>query len=419
MTHQNRVSQVGTHSSGPRAGRTLCTSAEHTNPNPKIAAETRQSKGKMFATLLTSVVACAALTGSASADVIDINGGASWGGWQSRGQSTDLGIYGGGSTANVYEIYTTEFIFNNNTVSGSPTGSTGFTTPLTPGAFQNGNRILGVGIRHISGATGGGGIIRFDLENDSYSPASSVGGTDGLVSSTLYASQGDFNTQFFGANYLPTSFVVFGAPSDFVTSGSGNGNHAFRAFSLGAGAVGSSYQMFIDLTAIPTVYSTGVFQGNYTVGTIGSEFTISVRGFGNTDSVVVIPNLLSPVEDVRLGNPPNPFAFLPGLTSGPAIGFTWDPVVDHTTFVPFSLLDLALISDTASNLPLPVEGTLLCDLTSPVFTIVLASAPGAPFQIPINANPAFVGVQVCVQGASFDGSSFHLANALDVTVGQY
>ena len=54
-------------------------------------------------------LALAAIAGSASAGVIDINGGTSWGGWSLYGQSNDLGIYGRGNAANVYEIYTTQF----------------------------------------------------------------------------------------------------------------------------------------------------------------------------------------------------------------------------------------------------------------------------------------------------------------------
>ena len=49
---------------------------------------------------------------------------------------------------------------------------------------------------------------------------------------------------------------------------------------------------------------------------------------------------------VRLGTPPNPFALLPGTTSGPVIGATWDPVIDHTTFLPSSVTDLLAFSAT-------------------------------------------------------------------------
>jgi len=247
------------------------------------------SNTRATSSIVGSTALALLLSTVANARSIDINGGSSWNGWQLYGTSNTLGIYGRGSAANVYEIYTTQFTFNNNTVTGSPGGSTGFTTPLTPGAFQNGNRILGVGIRHISGSSANGGqIVRFDLGNDSYSAASSVGGNDGQVSSTLFASQGDFNCQFFAPGALPTTFVAFGGTGDFVQGYNNSGNHAFRAFSQGFGSTGASYQMFFDLTAIPTVYSGGVFQGPYTVGTIGNAFTMSIRGFGDTDSVVSI-----------------------------------------------------------------------------------------------------------------------------------
>ena len=67
-------------------------------------------------------------------------------------------------------------------------------------------------------------------------------------------------------------------------------------------------------------------------------------------------------EIVRLGVPPNPPALLPGVTSGPILGQTWDPVIDHTTFLPASILDVLFVTPTGTNLPLPPLGTLLCDV---------------------------------------------------------
>ena len=101
---------------------------------------------------IVSLAASLAVAGAASAS-IDINGGLSWNGWQLNGTSNTLGIYGGGSTDNVYEVYTTLFTFNGNSVTGSPAGSANLLAgAYSTGSFANGNRILGVGIRRISGA---------------------------------------------------------------------------------------------------------------------------------------------------------------------------------------------------------------------------------------------------------------------------
>jgi hypothetical protein len=233
-------------------------------------------------------LALAAIAGSASA-VVDINGGLSWNGWQLNGTSNTLGIYGGGSTDNVFEVYTTLFTFNGNSVTGNPTGSANLLAgAYSAGSFANGNRILGVGIRRISGAGlvgNGAGIVRFDVANDSFSAASSVGGTDGRVSSTLYSDAGDFNTQFYGTNFTPSTLVVFTGPGAFTTLPSGNngGDFAFRGFYQ---AANESYQLLFDLTAMPNLYSN---VNGSAIGTLGDTFTMSIRGAGNTDVVVTVP----------------------------------------------------------------------------------------------------------------------------------
>jgi hypothetical protein len=114
---------------------------------------------------------------------IDINGGYSWGGWSSRGLSNQLGVYSGGPTNRIYELYTTRFAFNSavHTVDSRAiqttdpsvpkgfakgtffvNGATGYTNynrgsttlnnttsrPVTTGgAFDNGNTIVGIGVR--------------------------------------------------------------------------------------------------------------------------------------------------------------------------------------------------------------------------------------------------------------------------------
>ncbi|MBI5850309.1 MAG: VCBS repeat-containing protein [Planctomycetes bacterium] len=61
----------------------------------------------------------------------------------------------------------------------------------------------------------------------------------------------------------------------------------------------------------------------------------------------------------RLGTPPNPNALRPGVTSGPVIGRTWDPVVDHTLFMPAATADFLLLALAPTNSTTPF-GTLLC-----------------------------------------------------------
>ncbi len=117
-------------------------------------------------------------------------------------------------------------------------------------------------------------------------------------------------------------------------------------------------------------------------------------------------------ETVRLGQPPNPDVLRPGQTSGPVIGRTWDPVIDHSTFMPDASLDVLVITPDAVNLPIGF-GTLLCDGPS----LTVASQPGTPFPVPVPNQPILIGISLCSQAVSLNASSLRLTNALDFTLG--
>ena len=141
---------------------------------------------------------------------------------------------------------------------------------------------------------------------------------------------------------------------------------------------------------------------------------------GYSYEMVLEPVAVAAAEVERVGTPANPSAFLPGQTSAPVLGATWDPVVDHTSFVPGAAADFVLITGGPFNLSLGTPGTLLCDITSPLFLFETAPAPGAPFALPVPNNCPLAGVQICAQGGSIDGAlQPHLANALDVTIGTF
>ncbi len=122
-------------------------------------------------------------------------------------------------------------------------------------------------------------------------------------------------------------------------------------------------------------------------------------------------------EVVRLGTPPNPAAFLPGVTSGPIPCEVWDPVVDHSSFLPFALSDVMGISTTPINVPSSI-GTFLC--TPPAPSLIFAKSPAFPFQIPVPGDCALIGTTVCAQVLSRDFfGNVALTNALDVTIGAF
>lgn len=146
----------------------------------------------------------------------------------------------------------------------------------------------------------------------------------------------------------------------------------------------------------------------------GRDFMLQ-GGYSWVSGVDCSPVLPS-AEIVRLGTPPNPAGLLPGVTSGPVMGATWDPVIDHTTFLPGSLSDILAISATPTNLPSSF-GTILCGATP---FLVLTTSPGTPFAIPIPIQCSLTGVSLCAQGVGIDGSfSLALTNALDITLGSY
>ena len=125
----------------------------------------------------------------------------------------------------------------------------------------------------------------------------------------------------------------------------------------------------------------------------------------------------TPSQEVsRPGTPPNPDVLLPGQTRGPAIGMTWDPRVDHSSFFPGATHDLLFFSLEPTNVP-TLQGTLLCK--GPVVAGV--SAAGEPFSFGIPYEPRLVGIEACFQVASsgFARGEVELTNALDVVVGTH
>ncbi|MCO4097794.1 MAG: PEP-CTERM sorting domain-containing protein [Gemmatimonas sp.] len=265
---------------------------------------------------ITGLAALLSLAPQARAQ--DINGGSSWSGWNLVGRSDQLGVYGAGSTATVYKVYRTLFSFMNNGVSGSPTGggptggATGFGTgTFSSGAFANGNTVLGIGIECVGPCTLSKPTIKFDLDNDSYAAASSVGGSDGRVNFSQWSKFRDFTVQFeptdawrggiltmqagVGAGYVGTS-----NPQQIVGSnGSGvSYDWPFRAF-----AQSGSYQMFFDLNAMQTLYGVGSPNPsgknvNFTgIGAFGPSTGFALNGVGDNQVVFSAPTQLNVVPE--------------------------------------------------------------------------------------------------------------------------
>ena len=254
---------------------------------------------------------------------VSIDGGAAWTGWTSEGQSNQLGVYASGTTTDVYEVYTTIFSFDSgaHVKTGSPTGggptggSSGFGTgSFSTGAFTTGNRILGIGVRRISGATLSSSVqtIRFDLAGaSSYAPASTVGGTDGRASFSGGSAYKDFTVQFSSANSWaganinvqannpgPYNNGAFGGTNNTqtISYASVSSDWPYRVFALT-----DSYQAFFDLDAMTTLYGvSNPFGANANfvgIGTFGSTVNFSMNGLGGNHVAFGAPADPTPVPE--------------------------------------------------------------------------------------------------------------------------
>jgi hypothetical protein len=146
----------------------------------------------------------------------------------------------------------------------------------------------------------------------------------------------------------------------------------------------------------------------------GIKTFAGTSGLGN-GLLGIVPEPLAAAADevVRLGSPPNPLALMPGLSSGPLIGSIWDPAIDHSSFFPGAIIDVLAVSSVALNAPSPF-GTVLCNPS-----VLLAGVAGAAFPIPVPANCSLAGIPICLQGASTDGVSIVVTNAIDAVVGSF
>jgi hypothetical protein len=174
-------------------------------------------------------------------------------------------------------------------------------------------------------------------------------------------------------------------------------------------SLGHSYQF--EIGAFVSVTSVNLSAGG------DSYMLCETYGEANSVFFATCGSPVAASEAVRLGTPPNPSALLPGLTSGPVIGATWDPIVDHSTFLPGALVDVLAISGTALNTATPA-GTLLCLPISP--GLIFTEQAGAAFEIHVPLDCALVGAAFCSQAASLQpGSPIALTNALDLVIGSF
>ena len=241
----------------------------------------------------------------------------------------------------------------------------------------------------------------------------------------LKASNTDPDDRFGSSVAISGDTVVVGALGEESHSTGVNGDQGNNDFGAPGAAyvfvrTGSTWGQQAYVKASNT-QSFDRFGGSVSVS--GDTIAVGAREEGGSSGATYVfeslcPSLVQSREQQRLGDPPNPTAFLPGRTYGPVLGTAWDPVVDHATFAPDSVVDFLLVSTTALEVDLGAPGTQLCGPA--LLPVLLAPAPGLPFQVPVPADCALLGLDLCTQGGSLMGdASFSLTNALDVTLGNF
>jgi hypothetical protein len=139
------------------------------------------------------VAVLAATSSIAFAQSVDINGGNSWAGWNSVGNSQTSGTWVQGSTSRTYDIYSTYFVLNAgqtvggtriaNGAAGDGVGYTGETAgSLFSGAWQAGDRIVGMGVQYTGTTRGSTFFFHRDAGGNNIAAASSFGANDGVFS---------------------------------------------------------------------------------------------------------------------------------------------------------------------------------------------------------------------------------------------
>lgn len=221
---------------------------------------------RLCAVKLAALATCAAAHG----DIVDINGGSSWRGWTSMGNSRTTGMWVKGSTTRDYNIYSTLFTLEasqttgsnrlGNGSAGTGTGYTGDTqSSLFSGSWKAGDRIVGVGLQYSGAARLSTIWVHVDWTGNSIQAASSFGAGDGFYSAdagdlSIYSLGGSANERF-----LAKQYSIFTAPSDgsnnFITpygmnATSSSPARGFAVLANGSTSQATSAQYFINLDAI-------------------------------------------------------------------------------------------------------------------------------------------------------------------------
>ncbi len=383
--------------------------------------------------LVLSALSLSLITSVATAQVVDIDGGNSWNGWQAVGDSQSAS-WVRGALDRTFTIYSAYFVLDaeqsvtgtrlvNNTV-GNGTSYTGDdAASLFAGSWQAGDRIVGIGIRYVGATRGTTWFFHLDAGGANILPASSFGAGDGAFSFDVGdTSSYIVNLAPIGRGQVRQYSVWYG----FSQNGSPQeGNYiipygqspslampvrSFTVLDAGSSNLSKSMQYFVNIDAVLRANG-GATYGDADFGP-NSRFAFwegsQVSGTQFTQQSFRIPQLQQrrTVLNGRpaLGATVTLRHMLPLGLPGHIAGFLFSP--PFAGEVPVTVPGFA------------VDGLLRVDPTAfPVFGVQLTDGvalPSLPVSVP--NDPTLVGAQLECQ--SFDLSpawTFYLA-ANDVTL---
>jgi MYXO-CTERM domain-containing protein len=203
-----------------------------------------------------SLIAALALAGTASAQVVDLNGGSSWNGWNSVGNSQTSGLWVKGATNRTYDIYSTSFVLN---ASQTASGTGNDTASLFSNSWQAGDRIIGMGIQYTGSSRGNQFFFHTDTGAVNILAASSFGAGDGVYTADV----GDTSSHMFTNNSAGAGLVrQYSVFNDFTWNGGSNFDipygigssltpvRSFTVADAGAGFYSTRVQFLMNVDAI-------------------------------------------------------------------------------------------------------------------------------------------------------------------------
>ncbi len=203
-----------------------------------------------------SLIAALALAGTASAQVVDLNGGSSWNGWNSVGNSQTSGLWVFGATNRTYDIYSTSFVLN---ASQTASGTGNDTASLFSNSWQAGDRIIGMGIQYTGSSRGNEHFFHTDTGAVNIQAASSFGAFDGVYTADAGDTSSHLQTNNPAGAGKVRQYSVFngftsnGGSNFDVPYGAGWAPTPVRSFTVadaGAGFYSTRVQFLMNIDAI-------------------------------------------------------------------------------------------------------------------------------------------------------------------------